>query len=90
MNKDLLNKIVAQFGTAPVENPDGATAKVLLHPDDRIAVYFVNADAIKEPLQSRGYRWEPRLSAWMKKVDTLEEALAETHGYPATAAAFGR
>jgi len=90
MKKQLFNKIIETFGTEPVSDTQGIYIKVLLHPDDSIAIYFINADNIKEDLQKRNYRWERLLHAWVKHVATIEEALAETEGYPTTAAALGR
>jgi hypothetical protein len=64
-------------------------AKVLLHPDDSIAVYFINAAVLSEQLRQRGYAWQEHLHAWVKHVNTIEQARAETKGFRVTAAAFG-
>ncbi len=88
MNKNLLCEITAVFGTEPLGGKD-LYAKVLLHPDDSIAVYFINAATISERLQQRGYVWQEHLHAWVKHVGTIEQARAETDGFRVTAAAFG-
>jgi len=88
MNKDLLRKVAGAFGTRPLGGKD-LYAKVLVHPDDSIAVYFINADGISDRLQQRGYAWQEHLHAWVKHVDTIEQAREETAGCPVTAAAFG-
>lgn len=76
------------FGTQP---PGGKElyAKVLVHPDDSIAVYFINAGAISGQLQEREFTWQEHLHAWVKHVGTIEQARAETEGCTVTAAAFG-
>jgi hypothetical protein len=88
MNKELLQQVAALFGTEPLASKD-LYAKVLVHPDDSIAVYFINAAVISEQLQQRGYVWQEHLHAWVKHVNTPEEAQSETAGYRVTAAAFG-
>jgi hypothetical protein len=88
MNKELLLTIASVFGTEPLGGKD-VYAKVLVHPDDSIAVYFINAAVISEQLQQRGYSWQEHLHAWVKHVSTPEEAQKETTGYRVTAAAFG-
>jgi len=88
MNKKLLQQIAETFGTEPLGGKD-LYAKVLVHPDDSIAVYFLNAAVISEQLQQNGYAWQEHLHAWVKHVDTIEQAQKETAGYRVTAAAFG-
>ena len=88
MNKELLQQIADVFGTEPLGGKD-LYAKVLVHPDDSIAVYFLNAALISEQLQQNGYAWQEHLHAWVKHVSTLEQAQQETTGYRVTAAAFG-
>jgi hypothetical protein len=88
MNKELLSAVAEAFGTAPLSGKD-IYAKVLVHPDDSIAVYFINAAVISEQLQQRGYAWQDHLHAWVKHVATIEQARQETDGYRVTAAAFG-
>jgi len=88
MNRDLLREVAAVFGTRPLGGKD-LYAKVLVHPDDSIAVYFINADSISDQLKQRGYVWQEHLHAWVKHVGTIEQARAETGGCPVTAAAFG-
>ena len=88
MNRELLRTIVSVFGTEPLAGKD-LYAKVMAHPDDSIAVYFINAAVISEQLQQRGYSWQEHLHAWVKHVDTVEQARKETDGYRVTAAAFG-
>ncbi len=88
MNKELLQQVAALFGTEPLGGKD-LYAKVLVHPDDSIAVYFLNAALISEQLQQNGYVWQEHLHAWVKHVSTLEQAQQETTGYRVTAAAFG-
>ena len=90
MNTELFNTIVETFGTEPLASSGKTFAKVLLHPDDSIAIYFLNADGLRDTLALRGYTWEPRLAAWIKKVNSVEEAQQETAGYPATAAAMSQ
>jgi hypothetical protein len=88
MNKELLQQVADVFGTEPLGGKD-LYAKVLVHPDDSIAVYFLNAALISEQLQQSGYAWQEHLHAWVKHVGTLEQAQQETAGYRVTAAAFG-
>ncbi len=88
MNKKLLQQAADAFGTDPLGGKD-LYAKVLVHPDDSIAVYFINAAVISEQLQLRGYAWQEHLHAWVKHVDTIEQAQKETADYRVTAAAFG-
>ena len=88
MNKELLQQIADVFGTEPLGGKD-LYAKVMAHPDDSIAVYFINAALISEHLQQRGYVWQEHLHAWVKHVNTIEQAQSETDGYRVTAAAFG-
>jgi hypothetical protein len=88
MDKQLFKNIAETFGTEPVSG-EQIYAKILLHPDNSIAVYYINADSIKGELMRRSYRWEPLLKAWVKKVDSIPEAKAETRGYPSTAGALG-
>lgn len=88
MNKKLLSALASTFGTEPLSGKD-IYAKVLAHPDNSIAVYFINAAVISEQLQKRGYIWQEHLHAWVKHVDSIELAQKETAGYRATAAAFG-
>lgn len=88
MNKKLLSAVAEAFGTESLEGKD-IYAKVLVHPDDSIAVYFINAAVISEQLQQRGYAWQDHLHAWVKHVGSIEQARQETAGYRVTAAAFG-
>jgi len=88
MNKELLGTVAEVFGTEPLGGKD-LYAKVLVHPDDSIAVYFINAAMISEQLQQRGYVWQDHLHAWVKHVGTVEQARLETKGFRVTAAAFG-
>jgi hypothetical protein len=88
MNKELLREVAAVFGTEPLGGKD-LYAKVLVHPDDSIAVYFINAALLSEQLQQRGYAWQEHLHAWVKHVATIDHARAETKGFRVTAAAFG-
>lgn len=88
MKKELLQQVAELFGTEPLGGKD-LYAKVLVHPDDSIAIYFINAAVISEQLQQRGYAWQEHLHAWVKHVSTPEEARQETDGYRVTAAAFG-
>ncbi len=88
MNKELLREVVEVFGTESSGGND-LYAKVLVHPDDSIAVYFINAAVISEQLQQRGYAWQEQLHAWVKHIDTVEQARTETKGFRVTAAAFG-
>ncbi|MCP4715017.1 MAG: hypothetical protein GY868_07860 [Deltaproteobacteria bacterium] len=88
MDKQLLQQIVETFGTENLTAQGEIYAKVLLHPDNSIAVYFINAHEISEQLQQRSYEWDPRLHAWVKLVKTIAEVQAETRGYPVTAAAL--
>ena len=88
MNRELLRTLVSVFGTEPLGGKD-LYAKVMAHPDDSIAVYFINAAVISEQLQNRGYVWQDHLHAWVKHVGTIEQARSETAGYRVTAAAFG-
>jgi hypothetical protein len=88
MNKALLREVAAVFGTEPLGGID-LYAKVLAHPDGSIAVYFINAAVLSEQLQQRGYTWQEHLHAWVKHVNTIEQARSETKGFRVTAAAFG-
>jgi len=88
VNKELLREVAEVFGTKPLSGND-LYAKVLVHPDDTIAVYFINAAVLSEQLQQRGYAWQDHLHAWVKHVPTVEQALSETKGFRVTAAAFG-
>ena len=90
MDNQLLQKIVDVFGTEPLAGSTETYAKVLVHPDNTIAIYFINAERIKETLESKGYAWSPQLHAWIKTVATIEEAQQETSGFPATAAALSQ
>jgi len=88
MNRKLLRELASVFGTEPLGGKD-LYAKVLLHPDDSIAVYFINAVEISAQLQQRGYVWQEHLHAWVKHVATIDHARSETEGCRVTAAAFG-
>ncbi len=90
MDKALLKKITEAFGTKPLSGSAATYAKVLLHPDNSIAVYYVNADSISHELKKRGYAWNPQLHVWEKRVSSIEHARRETDGYPATAAALSQ
>ena len=88
MNKELLRAVAEVFGTEPLGGKD-LYAKVLVHPDNSIAVYFINAAVISEQLQQSGYEWQEHVHAWVKHVSSIEQARSETAGYRVTAAAFG-
>ncbi len=88
MNKELLQQAADVFGTESLSGKD-LYAKVLVYPDDSIAVYFINAAVISVQLQQGGYTWQEHLHAWVKHVSTIEHAQKETAGYRVTAAAFG-
>lgn len=90
MNARLLQQLIDTFGTKPLAGSRNTFAKVLLLPDDTIAVYYVNAGHIGPGLQSRGYTWNPHLHVWEKHVRTIGEARNETEGFPATAAALSQ
>ena len=90
MDAQLFKKIIETFGTKPLAGSRQTFAKILMHPDDSIAIYFINADGLRDTLAVRGYTWEPKLAAWMKKVYRVEDAQEETAGYPVTAAAMSQ
>ncbi len=90
MDKALFQNIVETFGTEPLAGTHSIYSKVLLLPDNSIAVYFVNADAIKKDLEQRNFSWNTHLNVWEKKVSSIDEAKRETEGYPATAAALSQ
>lgn len=90
MNAQLLQQLIDTFGTQPLAGSQNTFAKVLLLPDDTIAVYYVNAEHISPGLQSRGYTWNTHLHVWEKHVTTIAAAKSETEGFPATAAALSQ
>ena len=90
MDKTLYRQIIDTFGTAPLAGSDALYAKILQLPDNTITIYYVNADSIKAELESRNYTWNTHLNVWEKTVKTIEEALRETEGRPATAAALSQ